>query len=262
MRNFLLDLMQKYKTTDNFQYKIDFNPEFLHEVEEILKSEKEKTTLLCSVRGANKKDLKNIEEKRSFLWAHDIESYFPNSHNNQKDLYKGLLICNTMAFMIRILDNVTVIHTNKSGGTAFDAGVTESFDKKIHLLEHENDEPFLNYLKIKSGKEADDSFYRHIQLMKNYIRKNDNIQFEFKHDGIGPIKDSLFGFGLIYGELKKHPSKQFTILNREELKDISALQSKQDPPILKSYTKVALILEDLHNGMHIGDILKQQYLLT
>lgn len=259
--NELIDWKEALKTEKPL-YRIDFNMKHFDKIKSFLNETDKNIVIYCSVRDATGSDIDEVNEFIRIMNAISIPTYFPFEYNQQKDAYRGLLICNTMSFTTKNAKRAAVFHKKKSGGTAFDSGNAEIFDTPIFIVNSDVQEPFLDYLKVRAGDKADDSLYKEIQNKKRFIIENDNLEFALAHDDFKtPNKIGLLEFGMIYGALKEFPQKRFELLNKDELKEYSAQQNEVKPkPISKSYTKVALILDDLYQGKHIDDILKQQYL--
>jgi hypothetical protein len=258
--NELSDWKEALKT-ENLLYRIDFDMKHFDKIKSFLNSANN-IVIYCSVREAVGEDIKEVKKFMGLMDSVGVPTYFPFDYNQQKDAYKGLQICNTMAFTTKNAKIATIFHKVKSGGTAFDSGNAEIFDVPIYIKSSDGQESFLDYLKVRSGDTADDSLYKEIQDKKRFILENDNLEFALVHDDFKtPNKIGLLEFGMIYGALKQYPEKRFKLLNKDELTEYSAQQNEVKPnPIPKSYTKVALILDDLYQGKHIDDILKQQYL--
>ena len=245
-----LQKVNDYILTSDITRKIRFSPQKMSDIRNFFSVPKEnRETILCSVRKQEGFENEKILDYVSDQSKKGIHCYYPLTYNFQKDDYKGLVICNTMRFVIKNSGKVSIFYNPASEGTKFDAGISlyvkgtsQDLDINLELMDgFEADSLFSALDNIQKDPLRLESFIREHEDIFN----SETISYEHVLNDKGKMSpDCALKFGMVFGS-----EKPFKIMNLDDAIIASGLEKDiSGNPISKSYTKVALLLHDIYNA--------------
>ncbi len=245
-------------TTSDLTKKIKFNPKYTEEIYQFLESPKEnRIVLIHSVRGAGDKEPEFITKYINEQEAKGNAVYIPKKFNFQQDETGGMVICNTMRYVIKNAGLVAIGYNPDSEGTKFDYGLTlYNGSKPVTVLNPNLDitDSVYNWMRNKKEKEISLRSTIHDTLFKIVSYPKTHQKLELKLDYIArenvngkPVPGALepmsaIQFGLMYAS-----GVPFRISESDLDKVKNQLKLEKELGFFKSYSNVALQLHEIYN---------------
>lgn len=228
-------------------FRISFNNEYLSEINKYEKTTFEyRRAILCPTAVSVEKNkidvmqyVKDTDKSLNF--------YIPFRHTNQNDSLQGLTICNTMNYAIFFAKKLPLLLTKNNLELWFNIGIGFFYETEFELIkEPEWDDDLTNFIKVKCGINASRKVYDEINDFRKYALNRKNLELTLEYNHSKTIKEeNLIKFGIIFAALKHYNEKKFRLINKEEVIENSIRENNLENPVLESYTKVALRLENL-----------------
>ena len=242
--------------------RVSFNMQYFPQVEAYFNANhKNRHAIICPAGDSDESSKQTVI---TWIKRPDLPYvyYVPFDFTDQIDPKQGLTICNTMHDAIYFADTIDVLLNKTMKDVWFDIGIGFFYGNKFQMIEKPtwNDEytQFLEGLcnadpkKVISRKaiESDKGTLNDkLKDFRTYVNRKDEYEFNIEfEDYKTQTRESLIKFGIIFAALKHLDDKSFKLANKDEALYNSMLEDKETPPILKSYTKVALRLDDIFAG--------------